>query len=974
MFLAPPPATILHGILALAAGLAKAKAAPHKEDESESSFLGVISEIATGLFADSVKDSYIEARKRLVERLVGVHEPHNHQLQLALARSAVAADILCVMRALPNTAGSGPLAELARKLGIVESPVSLLHEGEARCVECAKKFCEDRLRNLEAEIETRPIDPSAMLKPPAEDDAARLGQAAFEALQKSTNGVSPPCGALPKRVAAIFENDWANYLFAVFQAERTEHDPVYKLFLELRLDAGFRTVVNEIHGSERRIIEAVRSAVPQPPPIAYAPEAVGLFVGSDEDRDRATTLWLADRQRPLLICGPPGVGKSKLARRLLHHAPIVERFQKRRFYLRCDPYASAALLMDAIGREWFGLSPSQEMSLQVTARLSEAPAAVVLDNFEAPHAADRAASEELLRGLLALPDLWLIIGIQGEERPLGVEWAGPVRPRPLDLTFSRELFRRITGQPAHLDDPRLNALLREMDGVPHAIELLAHQVVDEDLAELSARWSATHTAMLRRGAGRENNIDAAYQLAIQSPRMNDAARLLLRVLSFLPAGLAGEDLSAVTDTIDGVTPLDAAATLKQRALAFRDPDHRLRMLAPLRFHVQDWSRREFAVESETDRARRHFLTLAERGRQVGADGGAAVSARLAAEYPNVVWAIQETSRKDTAEALEAVLGLGEFTRFTGMGDTKLLKALSENAGASGIASQARCAERLGDIALARSDHGEARQRFEEALPLYRQVGNLLGEAGCIFNLGNIARERSDHREARQRFEEALRLYRQIGYVPGEANCIFCLGDIARARSDHSEVGQRYEEALRLYRQAGSVLGQATCILCLGDIALTSDHGVARQRYEEALPLFSQVGDVAGEAGCIFGLGDIAEARSDHDEARRRYKDALPLYRQVGSVLGEANCILKLGEIASRLSDNESALSLWRDSLRLYERIPEPYSIGQTHRCLARIAATPAERDRHVQVAREAWASIDRPDLIKLLDNEFGGQP
>ena len=43
-----------------------------------------------------------------------------------------------------------------------------------------------------------------------------------------------------------------------------------------------------------------------------------------------------------------------------------------------------------------------------------------------------------------------------------------------------------------------------------------------------------------------------------------------------------------------------------------------------------------------------------------------------------------------------------------------------------------------------------RPRYEQALPLYRQVGDILGEANCIQSLGDIALERSDHEGARAR--------------------------------------------------------------------------------------------------------------------------------------------------------------------------------------------------------------------------------
>jgi tetratricopeptide (TPR) repeat protein len=197
-----------------------------------------------------------------------------------------------------------------------------------------------------------------------------------------------------------------------------------------------------------------------------------------------------------------------------------------------------------------------------------------------------------------------------------------------------------------------------------------------------------------------------------------------------------------------------------------------------------------------------------------------------------------------------------------------------------------------------------------------------------------------------------------------------LNDFARfsGRSSPSPL----ETAREAARSAGDVLGEANCIKSLGDIALErSDHEEARRRYDEALPLYRRVGVVRGEANCIKSLGDIALARSDDEEARCRYDEALPLYRRVGDVLGEANCIQRLGDIARNGSEPATAKNRYAAALALYARIPEPWSMGQTHRLLARLAANPAVKQHNIDTARALWTQIDRPDLVAELDREFG---
>ena len=204
------------------------------------------------------------------------------------------------------------------------------------------------------------------------------------------------------------------------------------------------------------------------------------------------------------------------------------------------------------------------------------------------------------------------------------------------------------------------------------------------------------------------------------------------------------------------------------------------------------------------------------------------------------------------------------------------------------------------------------------------------------------------------------LYRRVGDVLGEANCIWSLGDIALARSEHDQARDRYEATLPLFRRVGDVLGEANCIRSLGDIALRrSDHDQARDRYEAALPLFRRVGSVLGEANCIRGLGDIALAALGPRPGPRPLRGRIAPLPPRRLRPGRGQLHLETGRHRAGRSDHDQARELFLEALELYAKIPEPYSIGMTHRRLARTENAEDRRRACAGRARPGRASSAR---------------
>ena len=221
-------------------------------------------------------------------------------------------------------------------------------------------------------------------------------------------------------------------------------------------------------------------------------------------------------------------------------------------------------------------------------------------------------------------------------------------------------------------------------------------------------------------------------------------------------------------------------------------------------------------------------------------------------------------------------------------------------------------------------------------------------------------------------ERVQRLANASDTLEREASCIKILGDLALEKHDYPGAIARYEEALALYRQAASPLGEGNCLKGLGDIALhQGEYQQASRHYEQALPLLEQARYPLREANCRKSLGDVALHLGDYQQAQTQYEAALPLYHLVESLLGEANCIRALGDLAMQHDDHTKAREQYEYALDIYSRIPEPYSIGGTHRRLARLALSPEAVRQHIREAREVWEIIERADLVNELMAEFG---
>src|SRR5262249_49949201 len=103
----------------------------------------------------------------------------------------------------------------------------------------------------------------------------------------------------------------------------------------------------------------------------------------------------------------------------------------------------------------------------------------------------------------------------------------------------------------------------------------------------------------------------------------------------------------------------------------------------------------------------------------------------------------------------------------------------------------------------RSETGEARRLYEEALCHRRRAGDIRGEAETLGNLGTLAHWAGEYDEARRLYREGLSLRRSLRDRYGVAVMLHNLGELAEIERDLERAAGLFLNAERLLQDVQS---------------------------------------------------------------------------------------------------------------------------------------------------------------------------
>ena len=216
---------------------------------------------------------------------------------------------------------------------------------------------------------------------------------------------------------------------------------------------------------------------------------------------------------------------------------------------------------------------------------------------------------------------------------------------------------------------------------------------------------------------------------------------------------------------------------------------------------------------------------------------------------------------------------------------------------------------------------ECIEQAERGLSLAEAAGDLTLCAGALVRLGRAAYRAGDQLKARDLYEQAMALYRRVGDEARLAHVRNNLGLIHKNLCEWDIAVGHLKAALEIHRRHGRFAETGMPLLNLGVVFQKSgDWDRALDCYREAEQVFLQVGDHLHLANTGIGLGNVARLQRRFAEAETALRGALERSRSYDARREEVLALEFLGELDFDRGRPEDAIARYHEALALAERI------------------------------------------------------
>jgi DNA-binding CsgD family transcriptional regulator/tetratricopeptide (TPR) repeat protein len=234
---------------------------------------------------------------------------------------------------------------------------------------------------------------------------------------------------------------------------------------------------------------------------------------------------------------------------------------------------------------------------------------------------------------------------------------------------------------------------------------------------------------------------------------------------------------------------------------------------------------------------------------------------------------------------------------------------------------------LSVVPMMKGDNVAARSLAEEALALFREMGDQERVAWSLSTLGVLDTQEEKYASARARYDESLALHRKLRNKRGIAAALLRMAQLLFvAQGDQAALGSLLDEGLALNTELGEREGIANVNSLSAQLAFRrGDSSSARAQIEKSILLYREIGQRRVLAESLAILARIVLSQGERTEARALYDESLEIARELNHMWLIAACLEGQAGMAAEEGQLTWAVQLWgaADALRETIRVSIP---------------------------------------------------
>lgn len=507
--------------------------------------------------------------------------------------------------------------------------------------------------------------------------------------------------------------------------------------------------------------------------------------------------------------------------------------------------------------------------------------------------------------------------------------------------------------------PAVAELVARLEGIPLALELAAARVRAFTVAEINNRLKDRYKILT--GGARvlqvrqqtlRSLVDWSYDL------LSDVEQCMFARLSLFAGGfdLAAAEAVCCAKPISADEVLDILGSLVEKSLVMleeRDAAGRYRMLETIRDYASEKLAQRADAADVAIRHCQHYFAQSKKANlgMMGPDQAEWIQ-RTEADLDNVraAAAYALAGGVDSVIVVKLAVAMQGFWILRGYaseGRKLVRRALAlPDIQASDIA-QAFALYVGAALAASQSDHAEAKQMLEACLVLRRRLGNPSDIAATLSTLSVARLQAGDASGAVDTEQEALQIFRDLGDRNGEAIGLLHLGQIHAYMGEILRAREYLEECMLVARNLKHQEIEGECQLLLGEVAFDAGDGEqAVLWFKRSLTVCREAADKRGEANALRWLGktdlqagELACARARLDQAMRAFR-AFEMWEELLGGLDDFAALIHREGAAGLAVRVLAAAAIARKRLRL---VRSPSAENRAQKQAAALRATLTER-------------------------------